>query len=86
MSGNAEHTTQGRSATVIRFEDKGQDMLSLTVNENGEIVDSDLQQWLWVGCKLVRLPILGEPLAIVLKSGEEADTRFNVVSVEQVKP
>ena len=84
MSGDAEHTTQGRS--VIRFEDKGQDMLRLTVNENGEIVDSDLQQWLWVGCKLVGLPILGEPLSIVLKSGEAADTRFNVVSVEQVKP
>lgn len=77
------------SKTRIRFEDKGQDLLWVLV-EDDEIKESNLQQWFWVGKKVVRTPKIGEPLTIEIVSQippheiEYGDTRGLISRIEEV--
>lgn len=36
----------------IHFEDKGQDLLWWELNDEGEVTNSNMQEWLWKGCKV----------------------------------
>ena len=34
----------------IEFADKGQDLLSITIDEEGEVIDANAQESVWLGC------------------------------------
>lgn len=75
--------------TRIRFEDKGQDLLWMLV-EDDEIKDSNLLQWFYVGKKVVRTPKVGEPLTVMFRSKipphdiEYGDTKGVISRIEEV--
>jgi hypothetical protein len=67
----------------IKFVDNMQDCLEWTIDERGEVLNSDMQGFVWIG-KMVSLADIevGREICVIDESGEK--TRYDFV-VEQIE-
>ena len=68
---------------IVTFEDNGQDFLRWLIKD-GEVVDSDLQAWVWNGTKVTAPPAIGEHLQITTKGGDKTTINYKVIAIEEV--
>lgn len=70
------------TATILRFEDCGQDFLTWHLADNGEVIHSDMQSSVWNGTMVLKAPI-GKRPDIVTKYSGKTKLNYRVVQIEK---
>jgi len=71
---------------IIHFEDKGQDFLTWTLNEAGEVIDCQPhQKWIWNGAKVCDHHLVkeGDNIIFLDKFNEPRTMLYKVVKIEK---
>ena len=69
------------ATTTVHFEDKGQGFLRWAIRD-GVVIESDMQGWIWEGCKVTAEPMVGQPLHIEHPKAGKLVMRYKVTSIE----
>ena len=67
---------------IVKFEDGGQDFLTWWIDENGEVLHSKLQDWMWNG-KIVNLKSLKVGKNLKFQNGDSI--KYKIKEIEKTE-